>query len=318
MTRMFIAAVLVAITGISAAAQRGRGFPPPPPDGGGRLNVPETNPLTPEKIAKGRELFFDTGLSADNSTSCATCHDPAKAFTDGTAVAIGIHKTKGARNTQTLVNAGASRIFFWDGRAGSLETQSLQPMMNAKEMGLKESQIEERTGMKREEVMNALASYMRTIRSTDSRVDYFRAGQTSMLSADEKAGFDLFRGRGGCLPCHSGPNFTDDRFHNTGVGFKNGVYSDAGRFDVTRDEQDRGAFKTPTLREIALTAPYMHDGSVATLEDVVEFYSNGGVHNPNIDPLVRTPRFSPVEKRQLVAFMKALTGRVTEGLPGSR
>lgn len=328
-TRQFIAAlVLIGVTGTVAAAQRGRGGPPPPqqgrgdgpPDGRGRLNVPENNPLTPEKIAKGRELFFETALSVDHSTSCATCHDPKKAFTDGNAVAIGIHNTTGTRNTQTLVNAGASRVFFWDGRADSLETQALQPMMNVKEMGLKESQIEERTGMKPADVAAALASYMRTIRSHESRVDDYRQGQTGMLNADEKAGFDLFRGRGGCAQCHGGPNFTDDRFHNTGVGFANGVFADAGRYEFTQDERDRGAFKTPTLREVALTAPYMHDGSVATLEAAVEFYSNGGVRNPSLDPRMRgpAPRFSADEKRQLVAFLKALSGRISEGLPGVR
>jgi cytochrome c peroxidase len=156
---------------------------------------------------------------------------------------------------------------------------------------------------------------MRTIRSQESRVDYFRQGQTAMLNADEKAGFDLFRGRGGCIQCHGGPNFTDDRFHNTGVGFRNGAFADAGRVDFSKDERDRGAFKTPTLREVALTAPYMHDGSLATLAEVVEFYSNGGVGNPNLDPRMRPARFSSDEKRQMVAFLKALSGRITEGLP---
>ena len=283
----------------------------------GLLNVPESNPLTPEKIAKGRELFFETALSIDHSTSCATCHDPKKAFTDGRQVAVGIHLAKGRRNTQTLVNPGAGRAFFWDGRADSLETQSLQPMTDMKEMGLKEPQIEERTGMKPADVAAALASYLRTIRSHDSRVDAYRQGQIGMLNADEKAGFDFFRGRGGCAQCHDGLNFTDDGFHNTGVGFTTGVFADAGRYEFTQDEHDRGAFKTPTLREVALTAPYMHDGSVATLEAVVEFYSNGGVRNPILDPRRRgpAPRFSVDEKRQLVAFLKALSGRMSEGLP---
>lgn len=326
MKRTVVAAiVLVAATGISAGAQRGRGFPPPPPPDGGiagpppgglRLNVPENNPLTPEKIAKGRELFFDTALSSDHTVTCGTCHDPKRAFTDGKALAVGVHNAVGTRNTQTLVNAGSGRTFFWDGRADSLEAQALGPMLNAKEMGLKESDIEKRTGMKAADVTAALASYMRTIRSHESRVDYYRAGQTEMLNADEKAGFDLFR-RAGCQQCHGGPDFTDDRFHNTGVGYRNGAHADAGRYEISKDERDRGAFKTPTLREVALTAPYMHDGSLSTLDAVVEFYSNGGVRNPNLDPRMRgpAPRFSADEKRQLVAFLKALSGRITEGLP---
>jgi cytochrome c peroxidase len=276
--------------------------------------------MTPEKIALGRELFFDTSLSADRSVACATCHDPGKAFTDGRAKAIGVHNPMGARNSPSLVNAGSGRVFFWDGRADSLEAQALQPMINPKEMGMTDAAIEQRTGLKTGEVVNALASYMRTIRSNESRVDYYRAGQTGMLSADEIAGFDIFRGKGQCAPCHGGPNFTDDRFHNTGVGFHNGSNAtnpDDGRYTVTHDERDRAAFKTPTLREVARTAPYMHDGSLATLEDVVDFYSKGGNRNPNQDFRVRPLNLSADEKRQLVAFLKALNGRITDGVPKS-
>jgi cytochrome c peroxidase len=342
MTRTFLAAVvLIGVTGVGVAAQRGqRGFPPPPPNGapppqgpgqgpgrggpGGRgggpdglggLNTPESNPMTPEKIAAGRKLFFDTSLSADKKTSCATCHDPAHAFTDGRAIAKGAHDAMGTRNSPTLVNAGNGRSFFWDGRAESLEAQVLQPMTNPKEMGLSDVEIEKRTGMKVADVTNALASYVRTIRSHESRVDYFRAGQTGMLNADEQAGFDIFRGKGQCGPCHGGPNFTDDRFHNTGVGLSNGSNRDEGRYAVSHDERDRAAFKTPTLRDIALTAPYMHDGSLATLDEVVDFYSKGGNRNSNLDPRMRPLNLSADEKRQLVAFLKAMSGRITEGLP---
>jgi len=341
--RTFIASVvLIAATGIGVAAQRGQGFPPPPPNGApppppglgqggpgfggpgrggpgglGGLNVPSSNPMTPAKIALGRELFFDTSLSADRSISCATCHDPDKAFTDGKAKAIGLHSTTGARNSPSLVNAGSGRIFFWDGRADSLEAQALQPMINPKEMGMTDAEIEKRTGRKTTDVVNALASYVRTIRSNESRVDYYRAGQTEMLNADEKAGFEIFRGKGECGPCHGGPNFTDDRFHNTGVGFRNGSNADEGRYAVTQNERDRAAFKTPTLRDVARTAPYMHDGSLATLEDVVDFYSKGGNRNPNQDLRIRPLNLSAEEKRQLVAFLKALNGRITEGLPKS-
>lgn len=332
MGRTFIAAVvLIGLTGVGAAAQRGQ-FPPPPldapqrgpgrggrgggPDGLGGLNVPASNPLTPDKIVTGRRLFFDTALSADRSTSCATCHDPARAFTDGRAIAKGVHGATGTRNTPSLINAGNGRLFFWDGRADSLEAQALQPMINPKEMGLSEAEIETRTGMKAVDVTNALASYVRTIRSRESRVDYFRAGNTAMLTADEQAGFAIFRGRGQCAVCHGGPDFTDQRFHNTGIGVRNGAGADAGRYAISHDERDLGAFKTPTLRDVALTAPYMHDGSLATLEDVVEFYARGGNRNPQLDPRMRPLRLDPTEKRQLVAFLRALSGRITEGLPG--
>jgi cytochrome c peroxidase len=325
---MVAAVVLMSLAGIGVGAQRGQGRVPPPPaagappqgapqgPGGGRggpgglaaINVPATNPLTPEKIATGKRLFFDESLSSDRKTSCATCHDPARAFTDGRVVARGVHNTAGTRNTPSLVNVGSGRSFFWDGRADSLEAQALQPMTNPQEMGLTPSEIESRTGMTTADVAAALASYMRTIRSRDSRYDWFRAGQTEMLTTDEKAGLDVFRGRGQCTVCHGGPNLTDDRFHNTGVGVRGGTPADAGRFVVTQDPRDQGAFKTPTLRDVALTAPYMHDGSLATLADVVAFYSQGGVRNAGLDRRMRPLGLSPDEQRQLVAFLKALTG----------
>jgi cytochrome c peroxidase len=278
------------------------------------MQVPDSNPLTPEKIATGRKLFADTALSADRTVSCATCHQPDRAFSDGRAVARGIHGRDGTRNTPSLVNAGYSRSFFWDGRADSLEAQVVGPMLNPDEMGLDEKTIEARTGMKMPDVASALASYVRTIRSIESRYDWFQSGQMQMLTAGERAGLEVFRGRGQCITCHGGPDLTDGRFHNTGVGWTNGKHADEGRFVVTGDDRDRGAFKTPTLRDIALTAPYMHDGSLATLEDVVQFYSDGGRPNPDQDPRMRPLHLSTEERHSLVEFLKALTGKVTEGL----
>jgi cytochrome c peroxidase len=330
MHRRFLAVVLLfVLSGIAIAAQRGQGppdGPPPPgrgrgpgpgPNGLGPLNTPASNPLTPEKIATGRRLFFDAALSADGKVSCATCHDPARAFTDGRVIAQGVHSAKGTRNTPTLINAGHGRLFFWDGRADSLEAQALQPMINPKEMGLSEAEISARARMPIADVVAALASYMRTIRSSESRFDYFRAGQPEMLTEDERAGHELFRGRAQCVTCHGGPNFTDDRFHNTGVGLRDGVPTDLGRFEISQDERDRGAFKTPTLRDVALTAPYMHDGSIATLESVIEFYSKGGGRSPYLDQRVRPFSLTGAEKQQLVAFLRTLSGRITEGLPGT-
>jgi cytochrome c peroxidase len=280
------------------------------------MAVPDANPLTPDKIATGRKLFSDTALSADRTVSCATCHQPDRAFTDGRTVARGIHGRDGTRNTPSLVNAGYGRSFFWDGRAGSLEAQVVGPMLNPDEMGLDEKTVEARTGLTMTDVASALASYVRTIRVIESRYDWFQSGQAQMLTADERAGLDLFRGRGQCFTCHGGPDFTDGGFHNTGVGWTSGRHADEGRFAVTHDDRDRGAFKTPTLRDIALTAPYMHDGSLATLEDVVQFYSDGGRRNPNQDPRMRPLHFTSEEKHSLVAFLKSLTGRLTEGPVG--
>ena len=177
-----------------------------------------------------------------------------------------------------------------------------------------QEELERRTGMKASDVTAALASYVRTIRSGDSPYDRYAAGKTRALNTLEKAGLALFRRRGGCNACHIGPSFTDERFHNTGVAWRDGNIADDGRRVVSGKDRDRGAFKTPTLREIARTAPYMHDGSLTTLEDVVEFYSKGGRQNPNLDPEIRPRNFTSEEKRAIVAFLQSLTGRVREGL----
>jgi len=277
------------------------------------MEVPTANPLTPDKVQLGRQLFFSNMLSADRAVSCATCHDPNKAFADGRAIARGVHGAVGSRNTPSLVNAGYGGVFFWDGRAATLEEQVLGPIFNPKEMGLTEATLQRQTGLSSAEVADALASYVRTIRSGDSRYDWFVAGQTEVLTALEKTGLDLFRGKGRCGRCHRGANFTDDQFHNTGVGWQKGKFVDEGRFTVSGDSDDHGAFKTPTLREIARTAPYMHDGSIATLEEVVEFYSQGGRANPELDQRMRPIGFTPEEKQALVAFLKTLSGRVSEG-----
>jgi len=278
------------------------------------MPVPDTNPLTREKVALGRKLFFDTRLSRQGTLACASCHEPQRAFSDGRTLARGLNGVEGARNAPALINRGYGGSFFWDGRAQSLEQQALQPIVNPIELGLSEIELERRTGMKAADVTAALASYVRTIRSGDSRFDRYAAGQTSALTAIEKTGLQIFRGKGGCTSCHVGPSFTDEQFHNTGVAWRDGRLADQGRFTVTGNERDRGAFKTPTLREIARTAPYMHDGSLATLDDVIDFYSDGGRPNPSLDSEIRRRNFTAEEKRALAAFLRSLNGRVREGL----
>jgi cytochrome c peroxidase len=275
------------------------------------MPVPEGNPLTAAKIELGRQLFFDKRLSRDGTLACAGCHDPERAFSDGRTVARGVGGAEGARNSPALINRGYGQSFFWDGRAESLERQAMEPILNPKELALTKEELEQRTHLSAEEVTAALASYVRTIRSGDSLYDRFTMGQSSALSAVEKAGLDLFRGKGHCVNCHAGPNFTDELFHNTGVAWVSGRFRDDGRFAVSGKEEDRGAFKTPTLREVARTAPYMHDGSFATLEQVVDFYSEGGRGNPQLDAEIRPRRFTPEEKRALVAFLRALSGVVS-------
>jgi cytochrome c peroxidase len=278
------------------------------------MPVPEANPLTREKIELGRKLFFDKGLSRDGKVACATCHDPRRAFSDGRRVARGVDGSDGTRNSPALINRGYGRHFFWDGRAQTLEQQALQPITNSIELGLTEAELERRTGMTADQVTRALASYVRTIRSGDSQFDRFVSGRTNALTQLEKTGLQLFRGKGGCTSCHIGPSFTDELFHNTGVAWRDGRLTDQGRYTASGNERDRGAFKTPTLREIARTAPYMHDGSLASLEDVIQFYSDGGRTNPYLDSDIRARNFTPEEKLALIAFLRSLTGRVHEGL----
>lgn len=270
------------------------------------MPVPETNPLTPARIALGRKLFFDKRLSRDGTLACASCHDPKLAFSDGRKVARGINGTEGSRNSPAIVNRGYGASFFWDGRAKTLEQQALEPILNPKELGMTEPEVERRTGLRITDVTAALATYVRTIRSGDSRFDRYAAGKTTALSDQEKAGLGLFRGKAGCNTCHIGPNFTDEKFHNTGVAWRDGRLIDQGAGD--------GKFKTPTLREVARTAPYMHDGSIATLGDVVEFYDRGGNPNPGLDSELRPLHLRLEEKQALVAFLRTLAGKIHEGM----
>jgi cytochrome c peroxidase len=269
------------------------------------LPVPEENPLTAEKIELGRRLFFDRRLSRDGSVACASCHDPERAYSDGRAIAVGVFGRKGRRNPPAIINRAYGRLFFWDGRASSLEAQVLKPIEDPNEMDLPLADAAARTGLAAEEISWALASFVRSILSGDSPFDRFVNGDRAALSAEEQAGLQLFRGKANCVACHVGPNFTDERLHNTGIAWHDGRFADPGG--------GQGNFKTPTLREVARTAPYMHDGSLATLEDVVEFYSQGARPNPDLDSEIRPRNFSPEEKRALVAFLRSLSGHVHEG-----
>jgi cytochrome c peroxidase len=277
------------------------------------MPVPESNPLTKEKVELGRKLFFDKKLSRDGTTACSTCHDPKRAFTDGRPVAIGVAQSQGSRNSPTVINRGYGVAFFWDGRAASLERQVLEPILNPKELGISEAELKSRTGLETKTVVEALASYVRTIRSGDSRFDRYAAGAGRALNVLEKRGLELFRGRGRCTSCHIGPSFTDERFHNTGIAWQEGRLIDEGRYVISRADRDRGAFKTPTLREIARTAPYMHDGSLPTLDAVLEFYSAGGRSNPYLDAEIRRLDLTAEEREAILAFLKTLNGSVSEG-----
>ena len=290
--------------------------------------APGANPLTPAKIALGRRLFHERRLSFNASLSCAGCHDPRRAFTNAHSRARGANGVVGNRNVPTLVNRAWGSSYFWDGRALTLEQQALGPLLNANELaGTPDGVVAlARSSDYRQQflaafgdepdlfdVAAALASYVRTIMSGDAPVDRFLAGDRRALGEAARRGLVLFRAKAHCSTCHAGPLFSDEQFHNTGVAWRTGILTDVGRYQVTRASADRAAFKTPTLREISRTAPYMHDGSSATLDAVVDFYDAGGGRNAGLDPEIRPLNLSTAEKKDLIAFLGSLTGRIREG-----
>jgi cytochrome c peroxidase len=221
---------------------------------------------------------------------------------------------EGRRNAPALINRGYGRAFFWDGRTTTLEAQVLRPIEDANEMDLALAEASARVDLDVGTISHALASYVRSILSGDAPYDRFLNGDRTAISREEQDGLRLFRGRARCTTCHVGPTLTDEQFHNTGVAWRSGQLQDEGRAAVTREARDRGAFKTPTLREVARTAPYMHDGSLARLEDVIDFYDGGGRLNPRLDEEIRPLRLAAHEKSALVAFLRSLEGALLEGV----
>ena len=327
---MFLALLCATLPQCSATATRGTARPEIPLGLDAYMPIPEDNQLTREKVALGRRLFSDTILSRDGHLACVSCHQPERAFTDGRPVAVGVFGRKGTRNVPTLINRAYGATFFWDGRISSLEVQVLQPIRDPREMDLTPGDAVDRLRDHREypalfqtafgreittdDLARTLASYVRTILSGDAPFDRYMNGERDALSEQALQGLRIFRGKGNCTACHLGPSFTDERFHNTGVAWQDGALLDQGRYMVTGQEDDRGTFKVPTLREIARTAPYMHDGSITTLEDVVDFYDRGGNPNPYLDPHIRPLRLTAVEKLALLAFLGSLSGEVREGV----
>lgn len=290
---------------------------------------PIDNPYSQKKAELGRLLYFDKRLSTDGTISCATCHSIPRAFTDDKPLSIGIHGQKGTRHSPTIINAAYQTHLFWDGRAASLEEQSKGPIGNPKEMTLADNihdahrQCQERIrGIKGyrtlfkevfgndnisiDDIAKALATFERTVLSGNSAYDRYMAGDKTAMTAEQIQGFQVFK-RTNCTLCHSGPNFANNQFMNIGVGM-DAEHPDLGRYDVTKNERDRGSFKVPTLREVSKTDPYMHDGSIPTLEGVIEYYDKGGIRNPNLHPSMRPLKLSKEDKAALVAFMKALDG----------
>jgi cytochrome c peroxidase len=287
--------------------------------------IPADNPMTVEKVELGRALFFDKRLSADNTIACANCHMAKFAFTDGMPVSTGIRGQKGGRSAPVSFNRVFSSAQFWDGRADTLEAQSIGPFTNPIEHGFSShanmvGKMKKIPGYQKlfmdvfgEEITignvgKAIATFQRTVLSGNSPADRFdQGGETGAIPVTAQRGLTLFRDKARCTKCHSGFNFSDEKFHNLGIGWDDNKV-DLGRYMVTNNAEELGAFKTPTLREISRSAPYMHDGRFKTLEEVVNFYNKGGVKNPHQDPLILPLELTDQEKSDLVAFLRTLTG----------
>lgn len=286
-------------------------------------------------VAFGAELFVETRLSKTDDLSCASCHKPRRSFSEGRAKSRGIGKDARARNAPSLLNAGHLRSLGWDGRFDGLESQLESVFHEHGDFGiplgkgiakLKRDSVLMRRNAQRglaidsSTIVRALASFQRTLVSGSSNFDRYMFGGDSMaLSTEQRYGWALFN-ESGCAGCHApffldsdearargAALFTDQRFHNLGVGYDGRNYSDSGRYKVTRRGEHIGAFRTPSLRNVSRTAPYMHDGSLQTLEDVVKFYERGGTRNPRIDAAVQPLRFSKLQRNALVSFLRALS-----------
>jgi cytochrome c peroxidase len=303
------------------------------------LPIPAENPPTAETIALGRKLFYDKHVSVDNTLSCASCHDPNAYFTDGKNVSTGVRGALGTRNAPTILNAAYLPFQFWDGRAITLEQQAAFPIANPVEMSQPHAADVGKLGddpqyramfktafgtedVNIERVEEALASFERTALTGNSPFDRFHsAGDKTALTPAQLRGFMVYLDptRGNCASCHTvGAHdalFTDGKFHNTGQGVNDsGSFSDVGRFHETKIATDTGAFKTPTLRNIAGTAPYMHDGGLKTLKAVVDFYAGNGNSNPYLDPEMKKIHLSGQDRADLVEFLQSLTGDVAPNL----
>ncbi|HMU29927.1 MAG TPA: cytochrome c peroxidase [Nitrospira sp.] len=286
--------------------------------------IPSSNVNYAAKIELGKQLYFDGRLSKNNAISCAFCHNPGTGFADSRQTSIGVGGGIGGRQSPTVYNTGFNHVQFWDGRARSLEEQAIGPIHNPVEMAethehvvaklgkIKGYQQEFRavfgTEVNLQGIAEAIAAYERTVLSTNSAFDKYVLGDVKAMDEAAARGLGLFKGKARCILCHNGPNFTDNQFHNLGVPQVGPMKEDLGRYNVSRADKDKGAFKTPTLRSVTETAPYMHDGAFKTLEEVVDFLDQGGGSNPRLSPLMRPLGLTTEEKADLVMFLKALTG----------
>jgi cytochrome c peroxidase len=306
--------ILTAIHGVVPA--EGIVFQPLP-----TMEYPPENPWSQEKQNLGEKLFFDPLLSGDNSTSCASCHKPEFGWTDGLKKARGFNKKELPRNTPTILNSGYAKRQYWDGRTVSLEEQAIIPILTPEEMNQTNDNLIQEINQQQEyvdsfrkvfgegkitteKISKAIATFERSLISGVSPYDRFWQGDKNALSRKAIKGMKLFFGKAKCSICHNGPLFTDQQFHNIGV-LTTGA-TDLGRHKITQEPFHKGAFKTPGLRDISLTGPYMHNGSLSTLEEVIEFYDQGGQSNVNKSPFITSIGLNTREKKSLVEFLKSL------------
>lgn len=316
-----------------------------------KAGIPAQDPLTKAKVSLGKQLYFDKRLSGDRTVSCASCHVPAKGYADPRQFSVGVGGKKGGRQAPSVLNRVLGKVQFWDGRAKTLEDQALGPIANPVEMNLPHEEALKRINeipgyaaqfekvfgglATKETLARAIAAFERTVLAGASRVDLHEDAQryasldedapaevkarakaakeaaaAHPLTESELRGKALFTGKGNCSLCHTGMNYTDEEFHNLGVG-AGAKEPDVGLMATTKKDEDWGKFKTPTLRSCAETAPYMHDGSEATLEAVVEYYDKGGTPNKNLSNRIKKLGLTAQEKADLVAFLKALSGEAS-------
>tara|TARA_Y100001954_G_C15765275_1_gene581413 strand:+ start:145 stop:1236 length:1092 start_codon:yes stop_codon:yes gene_type:complete len=290
------------------------------------MNIPEDNPLTMEGVSLGKKLFNDPILSADNSLACISCHQTNSSFSDPNALSIGIDNIAGNRNASALINLGWTTSFNWDGSIQTLEEQAFEPVTNPIEMHNTWENVELTLNNHPEypqlfknafnidyidsnHVVMAIAQFERSLISTNSKFDQFLNGEVQ-LNSSELNGYAIFNSeKGDCFHCHGSQMFMDNLFHNNGLDVE--PFNDLGRGKITNDPNDYGKFKTPTLRNIEFSAPYMHDGRFATLEEVIEHYNSGGKYSSTVDPLMKKIgiglQLTNQEKEDLIAFLKTLS-----------
>jgi cytochrome c peroxidase len=317
--------------------------------------VPEGNPITPEKVELGKRLFFDARLSADGSLACVSCHLPDQGWTTNTPLSPAYPTNMERRNSQTLINVAYNKALLWDGRAGALEQQALGPIQNPLHMNQNLDLLVEKlkavpdyverfqnvfgTSVSPEGIGKALAAFERTLITRNAPFDRYVEGDRQAMSERALRGMELFQGEARCILCHNGPNFTDGQFHKLGVPDApllshplvqvslrfdakrmnvqeyQQVKEDWGRYLVTKEEKDKGAFKTPTLRNVTQRDPYMHNGVFQSLEEVIDFYDRGGGAVAGKSPLIQPLGLTAKEKHDLLAFLRALTGELPTVTP---